>query len=372
MKDILTILKETNCIYIFGAQSRAKTVMGYVNELFPDLSVLAFLVDNEEDNEERIEQIPVLHLMQDMVLHTNAPVLLATKGIYHAHIIEVLKGKGFTTVLPITVEADNCLRNAYVGKVYAKQGREFVKLEQLSITKSDQETTMIPDVNICVAKSIYDNPTETSYIYPAWETPIQVGTVLTDIRLDGIDIFDNTGDHISDRNRQYCELTALYWMWKNAPHDIAGLAHYRRHFILPNNWADMMVQNDIDAIIPVPTYVYPDIDTNYRQRHIPDDWDYLLQYLKETDIHTYETALEVFKGNLYLPCNMFIAKWHVLDDLCGWMFPILDAVAQHGGVKEDTYMNRYVGFLSERLITLYFTLYKDTYKTVYADRIFLK
>ena len=372
MKDILTILKETNCIYIFGAQSRAKTVMGYVNELFPDLSVLAFLVDNEEDNEEQIEQIPVLHLVHNPVLDIKAPVLLATKGIYHEHITEVLKGKGFTTVLPITVEADNCLRNAYVSKVYAKQGRAFVKLEQLSVAEFCQSIKKKTDVNICVAKSIYDNPTETSYVYPAWETPIQVGAALTDTRLEGVGVLDNVGEHISDRNRQYCELTGLYWMWKNDPHDIAGLAHYRRHFILPDNWVDIMMQNKVDAIVPVPTYVYPNIDTNYRQRHIPDDWDYLLQYLKEMDAHTYEIARAVFSGNLYLPCNMFIAKWEVLDELCSWMFPILDAVARHGGVKKDIYMNRYVGFLSERLITLYFTFHKDKYKTVYADRIFLK
>ena len=26
---------------------------------------------------------------------------------------------------------------------------------------------------------------------------------------------DNTGDNISDRNSQYAELTAQYWVWKN-------------------------------------------------------------------------------------------------------------------------------------------------------------
>lgn len=382
MKDILTILRETNSIYIFGAQSRAKTVMGYVKELFPDLSIHAFLVDNDEENEGQIEQIPVLHPAHAILLDVNAPVLLATKGIYHGHITESLKAKGFVTVLPITVEADNCLRNAYVGKIYAKQGRAFVKLEHLCARhfkstpapaeSHEENSRKCSDANIYVAKSIYDNPTENAYTYPSWEIPIQVGAALTDVRLEGIEVFDNMGDHISDRNRQYCELTGLYWMWKNAPGDISGLAHYRRHFILPDDWVDVMVRHEIDAIVPVPTYVYPDIDTNYRQRHIPDDWDYLLQYLKVLDIHTYETAIEVFRGNLYLPCNMFIAKWDVLDALCNWMFPILNAVAEHGGIKEDTYMNRYVGFISERLITLFFTLYKDKYNIVYADRVFLK
>ena len=41
---------------------------------------------------------------------------------------------------------------------------------------------------------------------------------------------DNTGDHISAKNPTFCELTGLYWAWKNLDADYIGLAHYRRHF----------------------------------------------------------------------------------------------------------------------------------------------
>ena len=30
---------------------------------------------------------------------------------------------------------------------------------------------------------------------------------------------DNTGEHISQKNRSYCELTVQYWAWKNARED---------------------------------------------------------------------------------------------------------------------------------------------------------
>ena len=43
---------------------------------------------------------------------------------------------------------------------------------------------------------------------------------------------DNTGDNISIKNPNFCELTGLYWVWKNLKNDYIGLVHYRRHLTM--------------------------------------------------------------------------------------------------------------------------------------------
>ena len=59
--------------------------------------------------------------------------------------------------------------------------------------------------------------------------PVEVGAALHTQPIPGFTP-DNTGDNISEKNKNYCELTALYWAWKNLDADTSGLVHYRRYF----------------------------------------------------------------------------------------------------------------------------------------------
>lgn len=364
---IRELLRQYHKIYIVGAQSRAKTLSSYISFLYPEVCVEAFLVDELSQNDAYIQGIPVYKLENTSLLQNSLPVFIATKSILHEEIQRTLNDIGFQTVVPVTFEIDNFLRNEYVKKYYKKEQKTFTKLADLT----EQNEQYSVDSAVYMAKSIYDRPLQSNYISPNYEKVVQAGAALTEERLLPAILTDCEGDNISEKNRQYCELTVLYWIWKNAKEEIVGLSHYRRHFILPDKWQNIMISNKIDVILPVPTFVYPSIEENYKERHDSADWEFLMEYLEKNKPEDYAAAKKVFSENLYFPCNMFIMHRAVLNELCNWMFPIIDIVAMHGGIKEDAYLNRYPGFISERLITLFFHKNKNTYKIAYADKNFI-
>ncbi|MCI8583339.1 MAG: DUF4422 domain-containing protein, partial [Dorea sp.] len=304
-------------------------------------------------------------------INTRYPVYIGTRGIYHAKITDKLSKMGFKKIIPATPKLDRLLRNAYLEKYFVSLGREFLKIDMLEESADFGNKKEGHAANrIYVVQSALDRPLEQEYRPADYERVIQAGAELTKERLYPGVLTDNVGDNISAKNRQYCELTAMYWLWKYAKEEIVGLAHYRRHFILPDNWAQIMEEHEVDVILPTPLYAVPSIAENYKNRHNAADWEFMMCYLKEHSLEDYQEAEAFFEGNLYSPCNMFIMRKDVLDKFCGWLFPILDVAAAHGGQKEDGYQNRYPGFLSERLMTFYFEKNRDKYKMVYADKNF--
>lgn len=370
-------------IYIFGAHSRAQTTAAYLQAVSPELSVEAYLYDNEEQNPESISGIKVIRACGESGLHTDHPVYIGTRGIYHQQVADRLRAIGFTDIYPVTVRLDLQLRNAYLEKHFAEIRRDFIRLDSLPEAGTGKALGDGPgekagcrtgqgseSAAVYIAVSKYDRPLLRQYSLAPYEKEIRTGAAVWEGDFPETSATDDRGDNISVRNRQFCELTALYWLWKHAREDIIGLAQYRRHFILPEDWLLRMQENGIDAILPVPLYVAPSIAGNYKSRHDPADWDAMMAYLKRRDIEEYREAEAFFRTNLYSPCNMLICHRQVLDELCGWLFPVLFQMAGQVGEKEDVYQNRYPGFLSERLISFFFEENHGRYKAVYADKDF--
>lgn len=358
-------------IYIAGAHSRGQTAAFYLTYLDEDVEVEAYLVDDQEQNPESVKGVPVIRIGADTELHKDYPVYIGTRGVNFQHFTEVLEQLGMKEIHPVTVELDLMLRNAFLSKYFESMVRKFEKIDEQECSEDNGILKENKSTCVFVANSVYDSKLQQEYQLASYEKIIQVGASLTEQRIAENILTDDIGENISAKNRQFCELTALYWIWKNAKEDIVGLVHYRRHFILPKDWGERMVSNGIDVILPLPLYVSPTLEDNYKSRHDPSDLDFMMEYLRVNLPDDYAGVKKFLGQNLYSPCNMFIMKKEVLNELCQWMFPILDAVVAHGGQKDDRYFNRYPGFLSERLITYYFEKYINRYKVVYADKNFL-
>lgn len=183
--------------------------------------------------------------------------------------------------------------------------------------------------------------------------PIEIGAACHEIHSSYIR--DDDGDNISKKDILYCELTGLYWMWKNdSAHDFLGLYHYRRIFKLSRSKIISYLR-DYEWIVPKVTRVNPNISEHYIREHIPEDWRHLMETLKDLYPEYYNTAQSLFgKDEVYFT-NMFISSREMVSDYCNWLFPILQAVEVKLNLNDgrSKYQQRAIGFMAERLFYLY-------------------
>ena len=100
-------------------------------------------------------------------------------------------------------------------------------------------------------------------ILPEIYIPMQVGRAgKEDLGYLG----DDSGDNISDKNSSYCELTGMYWLWKNMDCDIIGICHYRRFFTRQERLLEQVQIGKefvLDEQEGVESVVYPDDTAPY-------------------------------------------------------------------------------------------------------------
>lgn len=204
--------------------------------------------------------------------------------------------------------------------------------------------------------------------------PVQVGAALKEpIGYQK----DNEGENISEKNPYYCELTALYWAWKNLDSEYVGLAHYRRHFsngkkekdvylnILDKASAENLVaQNDI--ILPKKRkYYIENLYSHYSHTlHIEplDETGKILsekypEYVPEFELLKKRTSAHMF--------NMLIMKKSYLNNYCEWLFDILFELEKRCDPKTyDSFHARYPGRVSELLLDVYIRKNNLSYKEI--------
>lgn len=193
---------------------------------------------------------------------------------------------------------------------------------------------------------------------------------------------DSDGKNISEKNANYCELTGLYWIWKNCKSDIVGLVHYRRYFynkFLFNKKNDILTKDNIkkilkknDIIVAQRGYTWKStVKNQYEKYHIKDDLDKCEKILKKM-YPDYSNSFDiVFNGNSYCPYNMIITKKYIFDDYCKWLFSIFFELEKQVDMENrDKYNARVYGFLSERLLNVW--LIKNNNYTVIEKPVYNK
>ncbi|ENE0206833.1 DUF4422 domain-containing protein [Shigella boydii] len=206
--------------------------------------------------------------------------------------------------------------------------------------------------------------------------PIHAGKKISGEMLDQV-LGDDTGNNISCKNKNYCELTVIYWLWKNKlfNDDYIGLVHYRRYFgnVLSNfkfkevriydraNISNKMKQYDI--IIPVKESLKLSVVEHYRKFHNVEDL-MLAKKIVDKLYPDYSVAfrelLEQKKISLY---NMFIMKAGIFDCYCDWLFSILDELEKEINLcRYDEYQSRVFGFIAERLLNVWINKNKEVFK----------
>lgn len=192
---------------------------------------------------------------------------------------------------------------------------------------------------------------------------------------------DNTGDNISLKNPYFCELTGLYWAWKNLDADYIGLVHYRRHFtcskMIPKKEKDkfkiLLNRKQVEKILETTDIILPK-KRKYYIENLYDHYKHTMyiepldearriieeqctEYLKEFDKLHKRTSAHMF--------NMFIMKKEILDKYCTWLFDILFELEKRVDPKQyDSFHARYLGRISELLLDVWINTNNLKYEEV--------
>ena len=216
--------------------------------------------------------------------------------------------------------------------------------------------------------------------------PVQVGAALTDKKIQRYTP-DSTGDNISGKNASYCELTGLYWAWKNLDAGVTGLVHYRRYFGMPDTPLSLATGDKAYDYILTGEEL-----TRLMEKHdiiLPRKRKYFIETLKSHYAHTHymeqiTQSREIIgdKYPEYLPAfdrvmnrtsghmfNMMIMKREYLEQYAGWLFDVLSELEFINKDNEmSPYQGRYIGRIGELVLNVWLD-YQIELGNIARDRI---
>lgn len=214
--------------------------------------------------------------------------------------------------------------------------------------------------------------------------PIQCGRARASARLDMIG--DDTGCNISEKNASYCELTAIYWAWKNdTTSSHIGFCHYRRFFDFKRGTShevdiyyvvrakaidaheygldDQTIQSAIDqsgVILPEPadfrTLGYKSVRDQYSMTddHYVKDLDKAGTIISELFPEYSASFDETMEGHLFYANLMFVLPRATFHRFCAFVFPVLAQLEKDLSlIGRSPSGRRALGYVGERLFNVF-------------------
>lgn len=221
---------------------------------------------------------------------------------------------------------------------------------------------------------------------------------------------DDNGDNISSKNPLYCELTGLYWIWRNyipvhADLGVVGLCHYRR-FLDPfspprgggpfremtfrcfnkrfGQWTDQALELALqraDVLLPTPIdlrkawwwdHHHETVYSHLVRDNHKTELDALLKQLSEKSHLQKQAVQKVFGGFKFHCCLTFAMRRDLFDDFAQWMFEVLFEMESHpdASVRKAFSKSRTPGYLAERLFDVWLSLHPEA-SVMECDSFFL-
>ena len=204
---------------------------------------------------------------------------------------------------------------------------------------------------------------------------------------------DDEGENLSALNPSFCELTGLYWGWKNLDADYVGLVHYRRYFGRKSKgdpFAGVLKEKELTELIgsggqaggPAPAvrafvpkkrrYYIETLYSHYAHTHYASHLDVTREIIEARCpeyLASYDRTLRQRSGHMF---NMMIFEKPLLDGYCGWLFGILMELkdrleAGKGRETEDdadpaftAFQGRFYGRVSEILLNVWLNHQAET------------
>ena len=218
-----------------------------------------------------------------------------------------------------------------------------------------------PEIKIAVAThKPYRMPDDSMYL------PLHVGAALHPDVCEGMQ-GDDTGDNISAKNPYLCELTGLYWLWKNVDADYKGLVHYRRHFgsAVParrraKDPFDRLVGREELAGLLADTgvvvakrrnYYIETVYGHYAHTFEAAQFDACRDVLSETEpgyVPAWDGLMRSRGAHIF---NMFVMREDLFDSYCEFVFDVLAKLEKRiDPAQYDAFGARYLGRVGEWLL----------------------